>query len=142
MGELATIDAVLQAWAGWRPHELKFSIVTCAIDGSIYPNETGINLLDHVSFILMLDEESNRVMMDWVAELESAIREVGLEVHTSRRQQEPYHTTLAVVNGTAYPVGQAITALNEQFPPDHWVDKPVVLEYPCVGHGNNGSMLC
>ena len=49
----------------WVPRTVKMSYATCAIDG---PS------LDHVSFITMLDEASNAVMMRWVEEVEAAIK--------------------------------------------------------------------
>jgi len=104
-----------QSW--WKPKNLNLSYATCAIDGPA---------LDHVSFIVMLDEESNRQMMQWVTDMENRIRAAGVPIHLSRRDQEPYHTTLGVVNGSSYPVRRAIRELNSQFPPGSWLQQPLL----------------
>jgi len=110
-------DVVMKDWRRWwQPQRLNLSYATCAVDG---PS------LDHVSFIVMLDEASNRLMMDWVLRLEARIQAAGLPVHLSRRMQEPFHTTLGVVNGSAYPVRRAIEALNKHFPPGSWLADPL-----------------
>merc|ERR1712154_717895 len=88
---------------------------TCATDG---PS------LDHVSLILMLDEKSNNLMMKWVTDLEHKIESMGVPIHLSRRYQEPYHTTVGVVNGSVYPVKKAILELNKRFPPGSWLQEP------------------
>jgi len=123
--ELSHIKSVLEKWDGWRPRSVDLSHVTCAIDG---PS------IEHVSFIVMLDSESNRVMMQWVAELEEHLRKAGVKIHIPRRNQEPYHTTLAVVNGSGYPTTKAIEAVNARFPPGKWLKKPMTLQKPCNAH--------
>jgi len=84
----------------------------------------------------MLDDDSNRLMMRWVENLERHLESIGLRIHIPRRHQEPYHSTLAVVNGTAYPVKKAIQELNKQFLQGSWLDEPLVLRKPCAAHGN------
>mmetsp|Transcript_15198 Transcript_15198/g.34480 ORF Transcript_15198/g.34480 Transcript_15198/m.34480 type:complete len:314 (-) Transcript_15198:15-956(-) len=125
--QLSELRKVLAAWDGWRPRSVSLSHVTCAIDGPA---------LDHVSFIIMLDQESNRRMQAWVAELEAHIRAAGLPIHLPRSYQEPYHTTLAVVNGTTYPVAKAVRALNARFRPGSWFAEPINLTRPCNAHGS------
>eukprot|EP00929_Paragymnodinium_shiwhaense_P042489 TRINITY_DN21978_c1_g1_i1.p1 TRINITY_DN21978_c1_g1~~TRINITY_DN21978_c1_g1_i1.p1 ORF type:complete len:350 (+),score=24.31 TRINITY_DN21978_c1_g1_i1:60-1109(+) len=124
--ELSRIKALLQTWKGWTPHNVSLSYVTCAIDGPA---------LDHVSFILMLDEASNNLMHRWVASLQEDLARVGVKVNIPRSHQEPYHITVAVVNGTRYPVAEAIRQINEQFPPERWLQKPLTLTRPCGAHG-------
>jgi len=124
--ELSRIKSVLEKWDGWQPHSVDLSHVTCAIDGPA---------IDHVSFIVMLDPESNLVMMQWVTQLEEHLRNAGVQIHIPRRNQEPYHTTLAVVNGSGYPTKKAIEAINARFPPGRWLKKPMTLEKPCNAHG-------
>eukprot|EP00929_Paragymnodinium_shiwhaense_P042488 TRINITY_DN21978_c0_g1_i2.p1 TRINITY_DN21978_c0_g1~~TRINITY_DN21978_c0_g1_i2.p1 ORF type:complete len:318 (+),score=20.07 TRINITY_DN21978_c0_g1_i2:107-1060(+) len=126
--ELSRIKAVLQNWQGWTPHNVSLSYVTCAVDGPA---------LDHVSFILMLDEASNDLMHRWVASLEADLSRAGVKVNIPRRYQEPYHATVAVVNGTGYPVADAIRQINEQFPPNSWLQKPLTLTRPCAAHGSS-----
>jgi 2'-5' RNA ligase len=68
----------------------------------------------HYSVIVMLDEESNARMMKWVESLEQSMREAGVAIHTPRSLQEPFHSTLGVVDGHTYPVERALTAVNTQ----------------------------
>lgn len=112
----------------WQPHEVGLSYTTCAVDG---PS------LDHVSFIIMLDAESNAKMMQWVAAVEEKIRDAGVRIHVPRIKQEPYHSTLAVVNGSAYPIEEALQALNDRFPSGNWTKNPITLQRPC-----RGSFFC
>ena len=124
--DLKVIKGVLEAHR-WDPISIKLSYATCAVDG---PS------LEHVSFIIMLDEQSNAAMMQWVAQVEAEIRAAGIPIHVPRINQEPYHTTLAVVNGTGYPVAKAIEALNSEFPEGGWLSEPLALTKPCNAHGN------
>lgn len=115
--DLQKIRAIVmddKSW--WKPEKLNVSYATCAIDGPA---------LDHVSFILMLDKASNQMMMNWVLDMEHRIQSAGVPIHLSRRYQEPYHTTIGVVNGTAYPVKKAIEELNRLFPPGSWLQDPL-----------------
>ena len=121
--ERASIRGILESWQ-WPAITVQFSHATCAIDG---PS------LDHVSLILMLDAASNARVYREVERLEAAIRAAGVRLNAVRREQEPYHTTLAVVNGSVYPVGAALAAVNARFPPSSW--EAVVLRRPCEAHG-------
>lgn len=124
--ELATIKAVLEGMT-WVTRNVTFSYATCAIDG---PS------LDHVSFIVMLDRESNERMMQWVEEVEARIEAAGVSLNTVRRHQEPYHSTLAVVNGSRYPVRRALREINDMFPPGRWLNEPINLTKPCNAHAD------
>jgi len=75
---------------------------------------------DHVSIIVLLDEESEQRMMSWVGEVEAAIVAAGVPIHTSRDQQEPFHTTLGVVNGSSFPMEQALAAIKKLVPYGTW----------------------
>jgi hypothetical protein len=44
-------------------------------------------------------------MEAWVATVEQMIRDKGLPVHLPRSKQQPFHSTLGVVNGLEYAVG-------------------------------------
>ena len=121
--ERARIKAVLEGWEHWPAEEVGFSYVTCAVDGPA---------IDHVSLILMLDEQSNDRMYRLVERVEATIEaQAGVRLNIRRREQEPFHMTLAVVNGTTYPVGKAVAALNEAWP--SW--ESVRLTKPCEAHG-------
>jgi len=124
--ELSTIKTVLEN-VTWVPRAVNFSYATCAIDGPT---------MDHVSFIVMLEEESNQEMLTWVEEVEDKIAAKGVVLNSVRRNQEPYHSTLAVVSGSRYPVAKAISAINHQFPPGEWLEEKLVLTKPCGAHGN------
>lgn len=120
--EKQAIKAVLENWDGWTPHEVKFSSVSCAMDGPTF---------DHVSLVINLDEPSNALMMSWVAALERKLELEGINLNVHRWQQEPFHSTLAVVNGSGYPVSQAVQRLNAEHPPGSWTSQPVKLVKPC-----------
>jgi len=123
--ERSRIRQVLEDW-DWEQSEetVGFSFATCAIDG---PS------IEHVSFILMLDEASNSKMARLVQRVESAIEASGVRLNVKRAEQEPFHTTLAVVNGSSYPVGKVVAALNARHPPNSW--EPITLTKPCQAHG-------
>jgi len=116
------IKRTLEGWK-WRPRRVGFSHFTCAIDG---PDR------EHVSLILMLDPPSNRAMYAEIEDVEAAIEAAGVRLNNRRREQEPFHTTLAVVNGSAYPVAAAVAALNVRFA-GQW--ERVTLRRPCQKHG-------
>ena len=46
---------------------------------------------DHLSAIVLLDDESQVVMHEWVAEVEEIVRAAGVDVHVPRADQEPFH---------------------------------------------------
>ena len=121
------IRAVLEG-CQWPTIPVRFSHATCAMDGPA---------LDHVSLILMLDAASNARVYREVERLEAAITAAGIRLNARRWEQEPYHTTLAVVNGSTYPVGAAIAAINAKFPASSWEE--VVLHRPCEAHGTSAA---
>ena len=123
--ELSRIRHVLEDW-DWESSEetVGFSFATCAIDG---PS------IEHVSLILMLDAASNLKMNRLVQRVESAIEAAGVRLNVKRAEQEPFHTTLAVVNGSLYPVGEVVAALNARFPANSW--ETITLTRPCQAHG-------
>ena len=82
--------------------------------------------VQHYSICLFLDEASNQRMLEWVGELEERMEEAGVVVNVKRKNQEPYHSTLAVVNGATYPVEEAIRRINELIPPGSWTGAEVL----------------
>merc|ERR1711862_234006 len=87
---------------------------------------------EHVSLILMLDPPSNRAMYAEIEDVEAAIEAAGVRLNHRRREQEPFHATLAVVNGSAYPVAKAVAALNDRFA-GQW--ETLTVRRPCEAHG-------
>jgi hypothetical protein len=123
--ERSRIRRVLEGWS-WDARLVRFSHVACAIDG---PSD------EHVSLILMLDEASNARLYREVERIERAIEEEGVTLNIRRRDQQPYHSTLAVVNGSSYPVSMALRVLNEEFLPGSWAAEPITVRKPCEAHG-------
>jgi len=75
---------------------------------------------DHFSIIVLLDEESNARMVEWADEVEAAIEAAGVKVHIPRSKQEPFHSTLGVVNGSTFPMEQALASINQIVPEGTW----------------------
>ena len=44
----------------------------------------------------------------------------GVDVHVPRAEQEPFHATLAVVSGAAFPAVAALAAVTGAVPPGTW----------------------
>ena len=82
-------------------HEAKWSSVVCRIDG---PAE------DHISFILLADDETNVQLQEWIASIEAFVEsESGVPIHVPRSRQQPFHVTLGVVDGSSlYPIDIAL----------------------------------
>jgi len=74
----------------------------------------------HYSIIVMLDEPSQRTMLDFVGEIEALVRAAGVDIHVPRSDQEPFHSTLGVAKGLSYPSVAALQAVNAEFPPGSW----------------------
>lgn len=87
--------------------------------------------VDHYSIIVLLDEESQAVMNRVVENVEAKVRAVGLDIHIPRSDQEPFHSTLGVVNGSTYPCVAAMNAVNEAIPPGKWTPLgPITVKNP------------
>lgn len=110
--EKAKIRAALSA-IHWRPINVTFDRAEWRIDNNGSP-------ADHYSVCVFLDEASNERMLTWVAEVEAAVTTAGVPIHVTRTAQEPFHSTLAVVNGTTFPLEAALAAINQLVPPEGW----------------------
>ena len=44
----------------------------------------------------------------------------GVPVHLPRSKQQPFHSTLGVVNGLEFPSEAALKAINKAIPPGSW----------------------
>ena len=124
-GDVAIIKGVLDTWA-WEPQNVTFDRAQVRIDSA---NDDGS--VSHYSICVFLDAASNDRMMDFVGRIEEAIEDAGIEVLIPRKQQEPYHSTLAVVDGRDFPVEEALRKINEIVPPGSWTGSvPLVLTKP------------
>ncbi|GMH86457.1 hypothetical protein TL16_g10551 [Triparma laevis f. inornata] len=124
--ELSTIKKVLDDWE-WEPQDVSYDRAEVRIDN---PNSDGT--VSHYSICIFLDEESNNKMLDYVGSIEAAIEAAGVKINSPRKKQEPYHSTLAVVDGRTYPVEEALKKINEMVPPSTWtgVDTKLTLTVP------------
>ena len=98
-----------------QPQSIKFDRVETRIDN---PKKDGS--VNHYSICVFLDEESNERILDWVGRVEDKIGEAGVELSSRRKDQEPFHSTLAVVDGRSYPVEEVMAKINSLIPPGNW----------------------
>lgn len=110
--QLDTIRRVLDSFV-WVPQNVTFDRAAWRIDDAGSPP-------DHYSICIFLDEDSNRRMLAWVATVEAAIVAAGVPIHIPRSMQEPFHSTLCVVNGSTFPVEEAARRVNELIAPGTW----------------------
>jgi len=97
----------------WKPFKIKFSNVICNYGGGGDPAANSI--------IVLLDKESQDYVASFVENIERLINASGIPVHVHRKDQEPFHCTLGVVNGS-YPINDVIDEINRKH--------PVFNEYP------------
>ena len=128
--QIATINRVLSESLHWQPQNVTFDRAEWRIDS--FPSvQQQLQQPDHYSICVFLDQESNRRMEAWVAQVEAAIVAAGVPVHVPRAVQEPFHTTLCVVNGTTFPVAEAVRRVNELVKPGTWTGQgPLTLTQP------------
>jgi len=110
--QLDTIAGVLDSFA-WVPQNVTFDRAAWRIDNAGHPP-------DHYSICVFLDKESNTRMQEWVASVEAAIEAAGVPIHIPRALQEPFHSTLCVVNGSTFPVEEGARRVNELIAPGTW----------------------
>jgi hypothetical protein len=117
----------------WPPLNVTFDRPVVRIDGDDSDAPTVANA-EHASIVVLLDAPSQRRMERFVAGVEAAIRAAGFDVHVPRAAQEPFHSTLAVVSGGAYPAAAALEAINAAVPPGSWTgQQPFTLPPPDIG---------
>jgi hypothetical protein len=111
-------EVILDVLTGtdWEPQNIKFDKVETRIDNL----ESDGSTVKHYSICVFLDKESNEKMMSWVGGIEDAIEERGVKLTKRRRQQEPYHSTLVVVDGRSFPVEDAVRRINNLVKPGTW----------------------
>ena len=81
--DLATIKTVLSG-VEWPALNISFG-------APVYRVDSNADDVDHQSIIVLLDDASQVVMHEWVAELESLVRAAGVDIHVPRADQEPFH---------------------------------------------------
>jgi hypothetical protein len=121
--ELNTVHTVLQS-VQWVPFTVAFSEPGWRVD----------NPADHYSLIVFLDEASEALMQNWVSSLEKLITGAGGVLSSTRREQQPFHCTLAVVNGSTFPLMTGLEAVNAAIRPHEWTSGfgPVALSVPTI----------
>jgi hypothetical protein len=118
-----TIHAVLESYS-WPEVNVTF-------DRPVWRVDSDAEDADHYSLIVLLDEGSEAGMQALVAGVEAAVRAAGVDIHVPRQQQEPFHSTLAVVNGTSYPCSAGLDAVNAAIPPGQWTSAgPIAVSKP------------
>ena len=129
--DLQTIKGVLED-VDWPPLNVSFERPVWRIDGDRGEAPTR-EAIDHQSIIVLLDEPSQRQMEGLVADLEERVRAVGLDVHVPRALQEPFHSTLGVVSGGAFPAEAALAAVDQAVPSGRWTSSgPITLGAPSI----------
>jgi hypothetical protein len=117
----AVINDVL-AKHEWPETEVTFDQPTIRIDSDA-------EHIEHYSLIILLDAASQQKMAAVMEGVEGAIRAAGVDVHVPRSQQEPFHSTLAVVPGRHFAAVAALEAVNVAVPPGTW-STPILLCSP------------
>jgi hypothetical protein len=107
--DFAVIDEVINA--------MEWPAVNVTFDHPVWRIDSDYDTADHFSAIVMLDESSQAKMGGLVRDVESKIRARGVDIHVPRDQQEPFHSTLAVVSGKDFPSATGLTAVNAAIPP-------------------------
>ena len=83
----------------WPPLNITFGAPVWRIDNKIVEGNSTADTAHHYSIIVLLDQASNMRMEAWVATVEQKLRDAGVPVHLPRSKQQPFHSTLGVVNG-------------------------------------------
>lgn len=88
----------------------------------------------HYSICVFLDAPSNQRMLAWVDSVEASLQAAGVPIHIPRSAQEPFHSTLAVVNGLTFPYEAAMAQLNQLIPRGKWTGSgtPLTLTSPSL----------
>lgn len=119
----ATIKSVLSDYE-WPQVNITFDTPVWRVDS----DDSGV---DHYSIIVLADEPSQKVLGNLIEDVENKVREAGIDIHVPRADQEPFHSTLGVVDGVSYPCQAAIDAVVAAIPPGSWTSKgPLSLQVP------------
>ena len=105
----------------WKPHEIRFDHMVCAIHGTE----------GKVSVVLMMDENSQKDMLQWALENERELEvQTGVHKHIPHTHLQGFHMTLATVNQSVFPVQPAVKEINTIIPPGTWHSTPIILHRP------------
>ena len=99
-------------------------------DKPVWRIDSDANTIQHYSIIILLDDASQTKMHALMNDVEAAIRAEGVDIHVPRKEQEPFHSTLGVVNGANFPAITALNAINAAIPPGTWNKTPIKLSKP------------
>ena len=105
----------------WKPHEIWFDQIVCAIHGTE----------GKVSIVLMMDKNSQRDMLQWALDNERELEvQTGVHKHIPHTHLQGFHMTLATVNQSVFPVQLAVKEINKLIPPGTWHPSPITLLRP------------
>ena len=113
----------------WPPLNISFGAPVWRIDNPIVSQDPA-DTSHHFSIIVLLDEPSNARLEAWVATVEATLRSKGILVHLPRSKQQPFHSTLGVVNGLEFAMEAALEAINTAIPPHSWTTANLTLGVP------------
>ena len=85
-----------------------------------------VESVDHISYVVVLNNQSQTIMANLINTFEKAITASGIPIQYPRSAQEPFHSTLAVVNST-YPVATVLDQLNTQI--TVWNSQPILIDH-------------
>jgi hypothetical protein len=91
----------------WHPMDLRFNTTVCNVGGDGDSNYTSI--------IVLLDDEGQQILGEFVASIEAHLISKNIPVHRPRSQMEPFHSTLGVVK-PGYPVEEIVQRINTELP--------------------------
>ena len=105
----------------WKPHEVWFDRLECAIHG----------YNDAVSLVLMADKKSQEDLTGWALKngRDLEIR-TGVHKHIPHTRLQNFHMTLGKVNQSYFPVQSAVEEINRVIPRGKWHKTPVILRRP------------
>jgi len=102
----------------WSPFEMKFDHAVC--------NSGGDSNSTYLSIIVTLEKSSEQKMQHLVKHMEHILEQEGIRIHVPRKHQEPFHSTLAVVD-SSYPLDKVLKEINTQIP----VFSPIPVTISC-----------
>jgi 2'-5' RNA ligase len=111
--DLLNLEKSLQTFS-WNPVNVSFSHVICNNDS-----------IDHNSFILLADEDSQQRLSSFVIELEAHLVSFGVPILKTRTEMEPFHSTLGVVKNS-YPIPEVLQLINSNI--TQWTPNPIFIE--------------
>ena len=81
-----------------------------------------------VSLVLMLDNNSQKSLLEWANRSENELEEhTGIHKRIPHNKLQDFHMTLATVNQSLLPVKPAVDEINRTIPPGKWYSRPVEL---------------